>query len=105
MEARGPVAVAEIGLTENEALSAALAALGINGAVVGMTMEARVLAEYRKQIRAKGRLVSAREVAESIGVNASTVTQVCSRMVLAGKMLRTVNGSTSRPAYVPSAEG
>lgn len=99
------MAVAEIGLTENEALSAALAALGINGAIVGQTMEERVLAEFRRLMRAKGRLVSAREVADTIGVNASTVTQVCARMVLAGKMIRTVNGQTSRPAYVPAPEG
>lgn len=92
----------EIGLTEDEALAAALAALGISDARVGANMEDRILAEYRAQIRAKGRLVTAREVSNVLRVNPSTVTQAARRLVSQGRMLRTVDGNTSRPVYVPT---
>ena len=100
----GTVVAQEIGLTEDEVLAAALAALGLSGAAVGANMEERVLTEYRAQIRARGRLVSAREVANALQVNPSTVTQAATRLVSRGRMLRTMNGDTSRAVYVPAPE-
>lgn len=91
-------------MTEQQALAAALSALGLSGEAIGMKMEDRVLAEYRAQIRAKGRLVAAREVSAALKVNPSTVTQAANRLVDQGRMLRTINGDTSRPVFVPTPE-
>ena len=99
------MAVAEIGLTENEALSAALAALGIDSGMIGIPLEDRILAEYRKQMTAKRGFVTASEVARSLGMKQTTVSAICRRMVERGRMLRTINRDSTRIAYVPVAEG
>lgn len=101
----GTVVAQEIGLTESEALSASLAALGLDAGVIGVPVEDRILSEYRRQITTKRRLVPASEVALAIGMNQTTVTAACRRMVDRGRMLRTVNPNNSRVAYVPKAEG
>lgn len=99
------MAVTEIGLTENEALDAALAALGLDRSAAGVKLEDRVLAEFRRQIQEHKRLVTVNEIASSLCVGQTTVSAVCRRLVDRGRMLRTINKDSSRTAYVPKAEG
>lgn len=85
-------------------LAAALAALGLGEEHAGVKLEDRILAEFRRQIREKGHLVAASDVAAALDVGQTTVSAICRRLVDRGRMLRTINQATSRTAFVPAPE-
>jgi len=99
-----PESVKEIDLTPNQLIAANLEALGLNPNVASGTWNdssERVLEMYKQLIRETGRLVTATEVSDRVGLHSGRVSHIARELYKAGRMVRMIDRSSGKPVYVP----
>lgn len=85
-------------------ISASLTALGIrqdSAARSASSSRDRILAAYAEVIRKTGRLVTAVEVGDHVGLCNARVSLVARQLAKEGRMLRLVDRTTGKTVYVP----
>lgn len=90
-----------IDLTEAEVLAANLRALGLDPTNAGKNPEDRVYEALESEIRATKQYVPARRISEIVGLSPNTTASILNRMVGKGRVLKTVNDSTGKVAFIP----
>lgn len=90
-----------IDMTEEELIEANLKALGLSSAAAGKKLDDAVYDYFVSYAREHRQLPIQADVAKHFGVNQSTISQSCKRLVDARRMIQTPITATGRMGYLP----